>query len=258
MITGKVTYFTALFPYIVLVILFGYSLTLEGASNGIKTYITPNATVLAEPEAWMAAANQILISISVSLGGLMTLSSYNKFNNNIHRDAWIISVVNSATSVFSGFVVFAILGYMSVESGYDQLDLTEVEKLEKVSKGGVGLFFITFPEVVSKMPGQQLWSLLFFLMVITLGLDSMFAMVETMATAVNDTLGLHAKNPRYKMFVTFSVCLVCFLCGLSMVTRGGLQMLELIDGTVDKWLILIALIEVSNKYAQHLLLHRYR
>ena len=252
----------------------------------------------------MVGSPQILMSISVSLGGLMTLSSYNKFDNNIHRDAWIIGLANSATSVFAGFVVFAILGFMSAEYGYDaRRNLTEVQKLQEVNKdGGPALFFVTFPEVISKvrhdgiylyiqcacsvaylsnkgaqervenmtymlylagsdkmhicmqlqpsipscsqMPGQQVWSVLFFLMVITVGLDSMFGMVETIATAVNDALGLHGKtHSRYRMLVTFCVCLVGFLCGLSMVTQGGIQMLGMIDETVTKWLVPVAFVE---------------
>ena len=96
------------------------------------------------------------MSISVSLGGLMTLSSYNKFENNIHRDAWIIGLANSATSVFAGFVVFAILGFMSQEYGYDLCeDLSPVERLQKTSGPGPELFFVTFPEVISKVSRQE-------------------------------------------------------------------------------------------------------
>ena len=57
-IAGKVTYFTAMFPYVVLVILFAYSLTLEGAGRGIAAYLTPDPAALMNPEAWIAAGNQ--------------------------------------------------------------------------------------------------------------------------------------------------------------------------------------------------------
>ena len=42
----------------------------------------------------------------------MNLSTYNNFKNNTQRDAVIISICNSLTSVYAGFVVFAILGFM--------------------------------------------------------------------------------------------------------------------------------------------------
>ena len=49
----------------------------------------------------------------------MNLSTYNNFKNNTQRDAVIISICNSLTSIYAGFVVFAILGFMKDQSGAD-------------------------------------------------------------------------------------------------------------------------------------------
>ena len=167
------------------------------------------------------------MSISVSLGGLMTLSSYNKFENNIHRDAWIIGLANSATSVFAGFVVFAILGFMSSISG---------KPISEVADGGPSLAFIVFPEAVAQMGGKQFWSFIFFFMLITLGLDSMFTNVETLTTAILD----HFKSLRArKELVVIATCATGFLFGLSMVSKGGMYMFTLIDATCASWNILL-------------------
>ena len=55
----------------------------------------------------------------------MILSTYNNFNNNTQRDALIISICNSLTSIYAGFVVFAILGFIK--------DQTDAEDWEDVS-----------------------------------------------------------------------------------------------------------------------------
>lgn len=37
---------------------------------------------------------------------------------------------------------------------------------------GSALVFVAYPEVVNRLPGASFWSIVFFLMLITLGLDS--------------------------------------------------------------------------------------
>lgn len=53
-------------------------------------------------------------------------------------------------------------------------------------RGSTGTAFITFTEAVSKMPVPQLWSVMFFLMLICLGLGSQYVLVETGVTAILD------------------------------------------------------------------------
>ena len=36
-----------------------------------------------------------------------------QFNNNCHRDAWLIALGNSLTSVYAGFIVFGTLGVLA-------------------------------------------------------------------------------------------------------------------------------------------------
>lgn len=110
--SGKVVYFTALFPYVVLLILLIRGATLEGASKGISYYIgaQSNFTKLREAEVWKDAATQIFYSLSVAWGGLVALSSYNKFNNNCYSDAIIVCLTNCLTSVFAGFAIFFYSG----------------------------------------------------------------------------------------------------------------------------------------------------
>ena len=83
--SGRVVYFTATFPYLILVILLIRAVTLEGAYDGIQFYMVPDWSRLSDIKVWEAAAVQIFFSLSVAGGGLITLASYNKFHNNVVR-----------------------------------------------------------------------------------------------------------------------------------------------------------------------------
>uniref|UniRef100_A0A8C1WFQ3 Transporter n=1 Tax=Cyprinus carpio TaxID=7962 RepID=A0A8C1WFQ3_CYPCA len=230
--SGKVVYFTATFPYVVLFILLIRGVTLEGAKDGIEFYIgsKSNLTKLV----WKDAATQIFFSLSVAWGGLMALSSYNKFYNNCYQDSIIVCVTNCGTSVFAGFAIFSILGHMA--HVYQR-------PVSEVADAGFGLAFIAYPDALSKLPISPLWSILFFVMLITLGLDSQFAGIEVIATCLQDAYPKLLKSKRG--IVTTAVCTVLFLLGLPCVTGAGIYWVNLIDTFCAGWILLVAgLLEV--------------
>ena len=50
--------------------------------------------------------------------------------------------------------------------------------VDQVVKSGPGLAFIAYPEALSLLPAAPFFSILFFIMLVLLGLDSQFAMVD--------------------------------------------------------------------------------
>lgn len=51
------------------------------------------------------------------------------------------------------------------------------------------MVFIAFTDAINQMPGATFWSILFFLMLLTLGLDSLFGALESVTTALQDVRG---------------------------------------------------------------------
>ncbi|XP_058962915.2 sodium- and chloride-dependent GABA transporter 1-like [Pocillopora verrucosa] len=216
--TGKVVYVTATLPYVFLIILFIRALTLPGSSSGMVYYVTPVWSRLADPKVWIDAASQILYSLTIGFGVLIGFASYNKKENNVYKDALVISLVNCCTSLFAGFVVFAVVGHMAYIQGSTPAE---------VASQGPGLVFIVYPATLAELPAPQIWSVIFFLMLITLGLDSQFGQVEVVAAAIIDQYPeiLH----RYREVVVLAVCLIMFVLGLPCVTQGGIYVFNLLD-----------------------------
>ena len=188
--SGKVVWVTAIAPYILLSILLVRGIMLPGAIDGIQYYLgtylpiyfrnrkdtssvsfflmylfftVPDWNSLTKPEVWTDAAVQIFYSCGAGFGVHLAYASYNKFENDCYRDCLVTSAVNSFTSFFSGFVIFSYLGYMS---HYQNKPIGEV------ADQGPGLVFEVYPEAIATLPGSQIWSCLFFITMIMLGMDS--------------------------------------------------------------------------------------
>ena len=115
--------------------------------------------------------------------------------------------------------------------------------VDKVVSEGPGLAFIVYPEVVGLLPWPQLWAALFFLMLITLALGSIFGAFETVITALSDQWpGLRA----HKAKVVLVTSMAMLLLGLPFTCHGGIHMFTLFNASAPSWnLLLFALLEVT-------------
>ncbi|XP_076363544.1 sodium- and chloride-dependent GABA transporter 1-like [Tachypleus tridentatus] len=216
--SGKIIWFTAIFPYVLLLVLFGRGITLEGASTGLIYYVKPEFDKLTDPQVWVKAGTQVLFSYGIGIGANVALGSYNKYHHNFHRDSLIVCCISSGTSLFSGLVIFSVLGHMAHVQNKD---------VSEVARSGPGLAFLAYPEVVVQLPLAPLWAVLFFLMLIVLGTDSQFCTVEAFVTGVVDEFP-NVLRPRRKLF-TFLVVVFQFILGIPLVTQGGQYLFQLMD-----------------------------
>ncbi|XP_053104815.1 sodium-dependent neutral amino acid transporter B(0)AT3-like isoform X2 [Hemicordylus capensis] len=190
--------------------------------------------------------------------------------NDCELDSIIITVVNSATSLYATIPVFCIVGFKAtinyencLKRNIDavvnafklqQLSITKdnytisVEALKATSPdklanlrlktcvlkefldqsvSGHGLAFIMFTEVVTHMPGSQLWAILFFVMLLTLGLSSMFGLIEAILTPILDFKVV--SNSVRKEIISGVICLCCFFLALIFALRSGNYWFEVFD-----------------------------
>uniref|UniRef100_A0A3Q2PZJ5 Transporter n=2 Tax=Fundulus heteroclitus TaxID=8078 RepID=A0A3Q2PZJ5_FUNHE len=234
--TGKVVYFTATFPYLMLFILFIRGVTLPGAADGLKYYLRPDFSKLAHPEVWVDAGTQVFFSYAVCQGVLTSLGSYNKYNNNCYKDCLALCCLNSATSIFAGFAVFSVIGFMAHDLNIP---------ISEVTASGPGLAFIAYPKALSLLPGSSFWAVLFFLMILFLGLDSQFVCVESLATSITDLFPSRLRRKGARELLVLAIAVICFLLGLPFVTEGGMNLFRLVDsfGPSGTSLLIIACTE---------------
>lgn len=211
-------WFTAFFPYSVMIILLLRALTLAGAIDGLKAYINIDWKYMKQGSTWMDAVTQIFFTYGAGTGVLPALSSYNKFNHNCFRDAFITCIVTTCTCLTAGVLVFAILGNMAH---------LQQKPIQEVVRQGPGLVFLTYPELVLSLPASFIWAILFFAMLLTLGIDSQFCNVESLITGIVDSWQEQLLPCRKQVVV--AICVVCFLLGLPMVTNGGIYLVQIVD-----------------------------
>ncbi|XP_023481654.1 inactive sodium-dependent neutral amino acid transporter B(0)AT3 [Equus caballus] len=123
------------------------------------------------------------------------------------------------------------------------LESCHLEDFLDKSASGTGLAFIVFTEAILHMPGAPGWAVLFFGMLFTLGLSSMFGNMEAVITPLLD-MGV---MPRWvpKEVLTGVACLSCFLASIHFTLHSGNYWLEVFDRYAASLnLVIFAFLEV--------------
>nr|XP_057904031.1 sodium-dependent neutral amino acid transporter B(0)AT1-like isoform X3 [Doryrhamphus excisus] len=109
------------------------------------------------------------------------------------------------------------------------LDIKTCEMQKFLSEGveGTGLAFIVFTEAIIKMPGSPMWSVLFFIMLLCLGLSTLFGNIEGVVVPLKD-LGVFPKKWPHEA-LTGMTCLVSFIISLLFAQNSGMYWLTLFD-----------------------------
>jgi NSS family neurotransmitter:Na+ symporter len=130
----------------------------------------------------------------------------------------VAAFANSSFELLAGIGVFATLGYMAFQQGI------AVSELEGIT--GVVLSFITFPQIISLMPGGPVFGVLFFVSLTLAGFTSLISILQVVSAAFQEKFGLS------RVQVSFLIGGLCAVISLALYsTTSSLAMLD----TVDKY-----------------------
>ncbi len=227
---GKVVYYTVIIPWVILIVLVVRGVTLPGALEGLKFYLTPQFSALLNYKVWLAAYSQVFYSLTIGFGVQITYASFLSKKADVVNNAFLVSLANNATSFIGGFAVFSVLGYYAQQTGLP---------VSEVVKSGPHLAFVTYPTIISMLPfAARIFGILFFLMLLTLGIDSAFSLVEAGAASVISKF----KVKRIHINIGFGI-MACVI-GIIYTTQAGLYWLDIVDYFMNNYgLLVVGIIE---------------
>ena len=214
---SKVVYVTVFLPWLLLIVFVVRGVTLPGSMDGINYYLYPHFKQLLNPSVWIAAYGQIFYSLSLGFGIMIAYASFLRKDAEIINSSIIITLSNCTTSFIGGFAVFGALGYYAKLQGV---------KVESVLKGGPGLAFVTYPTIINNLPFSKFFGIIFFLMLLTLAIDSAFSLLEAISSSMRDKFGWSIKRSN------ITISSIALVIGLIFTTGAGLYWLDI----VDKWI----------------------
>ncbi|KAL4503296.1 hypothetical protein ABPG72_000902 [Tetrahymena utriculariae] len=223
-VSGKVSVITASSPYILLFILMIRGLFLDGAMKGLSYLFSPDWSKLYESQVWVDAANQVIFQVSTGCGVLIVFGSYRPMNQEIIKTSYYIPIITVCCGLLASVVIFTFMGYMS--------NITNID-INDMPLKGPDLAFIVFPAVLTQMPFSNILSIVFFLVMIFLGIDTQFGQIDALATTIEDEF--HGKNIEYRGFsikmnyIRAGVCIIVSLSAFLFCSQAGFFYLDFVD-----------------------------
>ena len=196
------------------------ALFLPGAVEGLNAFFTPNWAALADPKVWLAAFAQIFYSLSVGFGIMLTYASYLKPKSNLTGTALVAGFANSSFEILAGIGVFGAVGFMAHQQG------VAVAKVEGLT--GPILSFVTFPQIISMMPGGPIFGVLFFSSLVLAGVTSLLSLLQVVSGGLQDKFGWSPARSALVLGVPATVISLA-LFG----TRSGLNNLDIVDNFIN-------------------------
>mmetsp|Transcript_39630 Transcript_39630/g.60680 ORF Transcript_39630/g.60680 Transcript_39630/m.60680 type:complete len:221 (+) Transcript_39630:548-1210(+) len=163
---SQVAHITVTLPYFIQAIFLIRGLALPGASIGLKYLFVPEWSIVFEIKIWKAALIQALYSTAITFGPYISFSSLRtRQDTKILPLCMALPAADLFSSLFAGLALFSFMGHVSDRLGVEMKDIV---------KGGWDLAFTAYPGLMTTLAMPNFWSLLFFVMLMMMGIDSIF------------------------------------------------------------------------------------
>jgi len=199
-----------------------YNVFAGGFSEALTWLFTPDFSKI-DATTILIAVSQVFFSIGVALGGMMTFGSYLPRSIAIPKSVLIIVIADTSVALLAGLVIFpAVFAH-----GLDPA-------------AGPGLIFQTLPVAFSNMPGGQVFSIVFFLMLSVAGITSMVGLIETITHWVEERFGFARHKSALAAVMVIGVLTTISLMSynsLANVGIAGMNFNDLLEYLYEKLLL---------------------
>lgn len=225
---GKVVKYTVFLPVLLLLIMAVKGCMMSGAAEGLRRFFIPDLAAFGDASLWIDAVGQVFYSLSIMMAIMFAYGSYLDESSNLAEDCFIIAFSDAAISVLSGIVMFSTMGGVGM--------------LDSMSSSGIATAFIIYPQAIVNLTSigwvNALFGVIFYMMLVTLAIDSAFSIVEGVSASVADKFKVSPKK------VTVVICGIAAVISLIYATRAGLAWLDIVDNWTNQFnLIVIGIME---------------
>ena len=140
--------------FICLLIMVGYAFFVGDVASTIDFLLTPDFSKITS-QTMLMALGQAFFSIGIAMAVMITYGSYLDKATSIPQNAIIVVTADTLVALLAGFAIFPLVFAHGLEPG-----------------SGAGLVFETLPLAFGNLPGGQLFSSIFFLLLIAAAITS--------------------------------------------------------------------------------------
>lgn len=164
----------------ILVVLVARSLMLPGASSGVGFYLWPNFARAARGGLlgiWSAAMTQAFFTLSVGIGCMCIIGSYQPRDRSLTGEALWIAGLDTFVGIMAGLIIFPACFAFGISPG-----------------AGPGLIFVTLPNIFNAMAAGRFWGSLFFIFLACASLTTVIAVFENIISYSVDVWGFSRRK----------------------------------------------------------------